>query len=94
MTDLSADPSYELIGQPWELSSPILNQIPKDSRPDKLTVCATCPAAVWYLTLETLKCFCGPMKFLSWGGTERAVRGCDAREMAIMKAEEEAQGSD
>lgn len=84
--------AYELLGQSWMLSSPILTTIPGETRPTELTVCATCPSANWFLTVQKLKCYCSAMRILSWGAEEMPIRACDMREMAIDKINQSDEG--
>ena len=48
-----------------------------------LTICASCPAAIWYRQGVT-RCFCSIMKLSMWPA-DVAVTMCDARENAVAK---------
>lgn len=47
------------------------------------TICARCPAAIWYQQGKT-RCFCSIMKLTTWPA-EVAITMCDAREDAVAK---------
>ena len=52
------------------------------------TVCATCPAAIWYDTDE-LRCFCDVMKSITFSKSSTPVTACDGRELAITRLEKD-----
>jgi hypothetical protein len=52
------------------------------------TVCATCPAAIWYDT-DQLRCFCDVMKSITFSTSSTPVTACDGRELAIARLEKD-----
>ena len=71
--------SHEYSPSPSPYASPVLSMLDEEDKPQPLPACGGCPAAVWYHTSQTLKCFCRVMHNLTWGGEEKPVMLCDAR---------------
>jgi hypothetical protein len=46
------------------------------------TICAHCPAAIWYQQ-ESMNCFCSIMKKPTWFDKVIPITMCDAREAAV-----------
>ena len=55
-----------------------------DGEERPVTVCTSCPAALWYLTTTDLRCWCSMMRVVLWSkGQPRTLTMCDGREQAI-----------
>lgn len=73
---------------PWNLS-PLLANLPLHKRPnhqdpDVETACETCPRATWFMTPDSLKCWCHSLSVLTWETLRHGrITQCDSRERAI-----------
>ena len=71
--------------------SPVLTELPDELLPDPTPACETCPAAMWFLSTEELKCFCSRMHVMTWapGGEPAPIMRCDGRELALIQLAED-----
>ena len=58
----------------------VLGLLSQEDYPDPRPACASCPAAVWYLTVKGLRCLCDQHHFISWVSNREPVLACDTRE--------------
>jgi len=58
-------------------------RLPIQRRPNPSTVCERCKGAIWYVTADSLKCFCRVMRVTSWSTEEpNALQACDGEALA------------
>ena len=56
-------------------------------RPDESVRCATCPASLWFLEPDELKCFCRMMNVVAWEtGKANQIVECDGPMLAMQDA--------
>ncbi len=64
-TPPESEPSSE---QPLYIS-PTLKDLDGRHRPQPSPACETCPASIWFITSDQLKCFCSRMHLIVWDHT-------------------------
>ena len=68
--------------QPFEApqgpTSPTLDALEPNRRPQAPTVCETCPNSVWFSSPEEVKCYCRVMYLIVWESSKpNVITGCD-----------------
>ncbi len=67
--------------------SKVLQQVPGEHYPNPEPACALCPAASWYLTRRSLRCWCAERSYVSWLSDDDPVLVCDDCERLVMEEE-------
>lgn len=90
MPDTHPEPKKLTIkSTPSPYSSPLLDCLSADMRPDPMPACGTCPAAMWRATRTRIECLCRTAGRISWEGRQEPTLFCDGREAAIARLTEE-----
>ena len=62
----------------------VVKGVVRDGTPN--TLCAACPASLWY-EQKSYQCFCMTMKTFTWNGVGTPITRCDGRERALAAME-------
>lgn len=65
------------------IGSPALQQIERSRRPDPSTICETCPASLWFVSPDRVRCYCRIMHLVVWSTDEpNVLTNCDGPSIA------------
>jgi hypothetical protein len=78
----------ELNSTELQITSPVLIALKPEKLPNPLPVCAACPAAVWHVSEQALRCYCRIMHLESWTSEQpQPLLACDGQVIATQEAE-------
>jgi hypothetical protein len=70
-----------------------LMQLPGEHYPNPEPACALCPAASWYVTRKSLRCWCAERSYVSWLSDDDPVLVCDDCERLVMEEDASTHGA-
>ena len=69
-----------------EITSPTLQALEENRRPQQEAVCARCPQSLWFTTKDQVKCYCRQMFAVTWSTEEPlAITACDGQNKETKK---------